>query len=139
MTLKACIECGEPSDKSRCPQHRPKDTKPTAATRGYDRTWRKLSERARRLQPWCGDCGSTEDLQCDHSPQAWQRKAERKRIRLTDVDVVCGTCNRARGSQPGPGEMPLRRPAATPGARQSFSHSPDDVFTSFPRRARTVS
>ena len=23
--LKACIQCGEPSNKSRCPQHRPKD------------------------------------------------------------------------------------------------------------------
>ena len=50
---------GQPTAGTRCPEHR-----------GYDRRWRVLSERARKLQPWCSDCGATEDLQADHSPEA---------------------------------------------------------------------
>ncbi len=101
MTLRPCVHCGEPSDRARCPRHRPKDTKPTAATRGYGNAWTRLSKRARRLQPFCTDCGSAEDLQCDHKPEAWQRKASGKSVRLQDIDVVCGPCNRARGAARG--------------------------------------
>jgi 5-methylcytosine-specific restriction enzyme A len=60
-----------------------------------------LSRRARRLQPFCTDCGSTEDLQTDHTPEAWKRKAAGKPLRLADVEVVCGPCNRARGAARG--------------------------------------
>ena len=100
MTLKPCVACGEPkpTDRARCPEHRPKDTKPSRQSRGYDAAWQRLSKRARRLQLFCTDCGSTEDLQTDHTPEAWQRKAEGKVIRLADIDVVCGRCNRRRGS-----------------------------------------
>jgi 5-methylcytosine-specific restriction enzyme A len=101
MTLRPCIVCGDPSDRSRCTQHRPKDTKAPAATRGYHWQWTKLSQRARRLQPFCCSCGSVEDLQADHKPQAWARKAAGKSIRLRDIDVVCGPCNRARGAARG--------------------------------------
>lgn len=88
MTLRPCVVCGEPATGTRCSEHR-----------GYGSyAWTRLSKRARRLQPWCSDCGSTEDLQCDHSPQAWERAAQRKPLRLKDIDVVCGACNRARGS-----------------------------------------
>lgn len=86
MTAKPCIDCGEPTAGTRCAQHR-----------GYDRRWRVLSERARKLQPFCADCGAVEDLQTDHSPEAWERVAAGKPIRLRDVDVVCGPCNRERG------------------------------------------
>lgn len=86
MTMKPCIDCGQPCFGTRCPEHR-----------GYDRRWRVLSERARKLQPWCSDCGATEDLQADHSPEAWARRAAGKPIRSRDLDVVCAPCNRARG------------------------------------------
>ena len=86
MTAKPCLDCGQPTASTRCPEHR-----------GYDRRWRVLSERARKLQPWCSDCGATEDLEADHSPEAWARIAAGKMVRLRDVDVVCGPCNRARG------------------------------------------
>lgn len=86
MTAKPCLDCGQPTAGTRCPEHR-----------GYDRRWRVLSERARKLQSWCSDCGSTEDLQTDHSPEAWARIAAGKPVRLRDVDVVCGPCNRERG------------------------------------------
>jgi hypothetical protein len=101
VTLKPCVACGEPSAKSRCPDHRPKDHQPPREARGYNRAWQQLSRRARRLQPFCTDCGSTDDLQGDHSPEAWERKAAGKTIRLTDIDVVCGPCNRRRGAARG--------------------------------------
>lgn len=118
MTLKPCTECGEPSSKSRCPEHRPKDTKPSRQARGYDAAWQRLGKRARRQQPWCEDCGSVSDLQCDHKPSAWQRKAAGKTIRLCDVAVVCGPCNRRRGAarrRCDQGECPNRLPLSTRG------------------------
>jgi len=69
---------------------------PSARELGYDAQWDRLSKRARRMQPFCIDCGSTEDLQADHSPEAWARKAAGKAIRLVDIAVCCGACNRAR-------------------------------------------
>lgn len=112
--LKPCLSCGLPSDQSRCPEHRPKDTRDHRA-RGYDAAWDRLSQRARRLQRFCSDCGATSDLQCDHTPEAWQRKAEGKPIRLRDVDVCCGKCNRRRGSaRPGTTRVAPQTPAPAP-------------------------
>lgn len=101
MTLKPCVVCGTPSGKSRCDAHRPKDRKPTRQQRGYDAAWERLSKRARRLQPWCTRCGSVTDLQADHSPEAWERHAAGLPIRLTDISVLCGRCNRAAGAARG--------------------------------------
>jgi 5-methylcytosine-specific restriction enzyme A len=113
MTMTACLDCGQPCAGPRCPEHTTVvDTKPTAHARGYDASWTRLSKRARRLQPFCTDCGATEDLQCDHTPEAWERKAAGKRIRLQDIDVVCGPCNRARGAAR-PQQTPAR-PQQTP-------------------------
>jgi 5-methylcytosine-specific restriction protein A len=100
--VKSCLDCGEPIHTTRCEQHRlPEPPKPSAASRGYNNAWTRLSKRARRLQPFCTSCGATEDLQADHSPEAWARKAAGLPIRLQDIDVVCGTCNRSRGAARG--------------------------------------
>lgn len=126
MTMRPCLDCGEPADGPRCPEHTT-DPKPVAAARGYDHAWNVLSKRARKLQPFCSDCGATEDLQCDHTPEAWARKATGKSIRLQDVDVVCGPCNVARGAARGPSAtrgMPPGRPATDPSPRQSLSNTP---------------
>ena len=107
--MKPCIVCGEPSPESRCPEHpKASGTPPTTSStsRGYDTTWRKLSERARRIQPWCSDCGTTDDLTTDHSPEAWARKDAGKAIRLRDVDVCCRGCNARRGRARPRGEAP---------------------------------
>jgi 5-methylcytosine-specific restriction enzyme A len=121
MTLRPCVICGEPANGPRCPQHT-SDTKPTARERGYSTSWDKLSKRARRLQPFCSDCGSTEDLQTDHTPEAWARKAAGKTIRLQDVRVLCGPCNRAAGAARGNaltrGDAPSE-PVSDPGGRQN--------------------
>ena len=105
MTLRPCLECGEPCAGPRCPEHTV-DRKAPAAQRGYDAVWTKLSKRARRMQPWCTDCGATEDLQADHLPSAWERHDAGLLIRLQDVDVCCGPCNRARGAGRTRGEAP---------------------------------
>ncbi len=105
MTLTACLDCGEPCNGPRCPDHtitRPDTrTRPSASARGYDANWTKLSKQARRMQPWCSHCGATEDLQTDHTPEAWARKAAGLTIRLQDVQVLCGPCNRAAGAARG--------------------------------------
>ena len=98
MSLKPCVVCGTPSSKSRCEAHRPKCHRSSPRTRGYDTAWDDLSKRARRLQPWCFDCGATEGLTTDHTPEAWSRKDAGLPIRITDVDVVCNPCNIRRGS-----------------------------------------
>lgn len=77
--------------------HRPKDIR-DARQRGYDTAWTRLSKRARTKQQFCSDCGATDGLQADHTPQAWERHAQGLPIRLEDIDVVCGQCNRARGA-----------------------------------------
>jgi 5-methylcytosine-specific restriction protein A len=128
VTLRPCLVCGELADGPRCEVHTV-DRKPPAAARGYDAAWSRLSKRARRLQPFCSDCGSTEDLQADHSPEAWERKAEGLAIRLVDVDVVCGPCNRRRGAARGPrtrGEAPSSE-VPYPLASQSLHYTPREA------------
>lgn len=124
MTLQPCIECGELAQRNRCETHKLKqpDYKPDATRRGYDYAWEKLSRKARKLQPFCSDCGATSDLQADHSPQAWERHGQGKPIRLQDIDVVCGPCNRKRGNQR-PGGKPRLDDPQNPGREGMISVS----------------
>lgn len=102
--LSTCATCGELTEHSYCEEHTPK-VKDTRSKRrqeqGYDYKWVKLSQRARRLQPFCLDCGTTEDLTADHTPEAWKRKEAGKPIRLQDIEVVCRSCNSKRGAARG--------------------------------------
>lgn len=99
--MKPCIVCGEPSTTTRCAEHTTRPVpiveRASARARGYTSTWDKLSKRARRLQPFCSDCGTTDNLSTDHSPEAWRRHDAGLPIRLQDVDVVCIPCNNRRG------------------------------------------
>ena len=98
MTMTPCLECGEPSNGPRCDEHRrPAASRPSRAA-GYDTAWDRLSRRARKLQPFCSDCGTRDDLTTDHSPEAWKRKERGLAIRLEDVSVVCRACNSRRGA-----------------------------------------
>ena len=110
--MKPCRDCGEPTNErlGRCSECKTDEARKFAdrggssRSRGYDRAWDKLSERARRLQPWCSDCGAREDLQLDHLPETWERKQQGKVLRLRDTGgVVCGQCNRKRGQARGVG------------------------------------
>ena len=106
--MRPCADCGEPTEQSRCEEHRLEQQrkqpppKLTYRQRGYDSAWDRLSRRARRIQPWCTDCGTTEDLTADHLPSAWQRKQQGLAVRLEDVDVTCRSCNTKRGPARGP-------------------------------------
>lgn len=103
MTMKPCADCGELTDRARCPKHRTQARPPKDAhALGYDWTWRKLSRRARRMAPFCEDCGTTENLSADHSPEAWQAKAAGRAITLDMLAVVCLACNARRGAARGP-------------------------------------
>lgn len=73
----------------------------TTTQRGYGARWQRLSRKARQLQPFCSDCGATEDLTGDHTPEAWARYEAGKVLRLKDIDVVCRTCNGERGKARG--------------------------------------
>jgi 5-methylcytosine-specific restriction protein A len=99
MTFTPCIVCGEPSPRTRCNQHDLSNPtyNPNRATpreRGYDTTaWRKLSKKAREAQPWCSECGTTQDLTTDHL--RWPART------LRDVQVLCRTHNSAKGAAEG--------------------------------------
>lgn len=105
-----CPECGKVFTRERaraaCEECAPLRDIGTTRTktrqqRGYDSAWDRLSKRARRLQPFCSDCGSPDDLTADHTVTAWQRKEQGLPIRLRDIDVVCRSCNSARGEARG--------------------------------------
>ena len=57
MILRACTVCGALSDENRCPDHRYRDRRPSAARRGYDARWRQTRARYLRTVPWCENCG----------------------------------------------------------------------------------
>lgn len=110
--LKAiCSMCGAPFDRdmgiAQCEACKPRDDGSKDAKRGnrhergYDNTWERLSKRARKLQPFCLDCGATDDLTGDHTEEAWKRREAGKVIRLQDIEVVCRRCNSERGAARG--------------------------------------
>ena len=124
MTLRPCIDCGEPAEAARCPEHQ-RAAVPAKSPRrlGYDAAWDRLSRRARKLQPFCLWCGTTEDLTTDHTPEAWRRKEAGLPIRLQDVRVLCRADNARAGSARGPaptwGEGVSPRLSGTHGKAQS--------------------
>lgn len=115
--LRPCLDCGELSTDSRCDECR-RERDRTQAREEYkikgrrerlagheSAAWVRLSKRARALQPWCSDClrgldqlESHERLEADHLPIAWAKYEKKKPILLTDVEVLCSTCNNAKGS-----------------------------------------
>ena len=114
MTLRPCLDCGEPADGPRCADHRLPDRKPSARQRGYDAAHDRLSRRVRRMQPWCSGCGAVEELECDHLPIAWERKAAGLPIRECDVQVLCRSCNNFAGAARGPNNTRGDTPGSTP-------------------------
>lgn len=88
--------------------------------RGYNWQWDKLSSRARALQPFCSHCGTTHDLQADHTPEAWRRRAAGLRVRLQDIQVLCGRCNRMAGdARPGSQRAERERKAPAKSKRRT--------------------
>lgn len=64
--------------------------------RGYNREWRKLSEEARRLHPYCAVPGCTStDLTVDHVDPSTRGKAG---LTLANVQVLCRFHNSSKGA-----------------------------------------
>ena len=124
MLMKPCVECGELSEAARCAEHRTRTPRPSTTARGYDSAWHRLSVRARRMQPFCSDCGTADDLTVDHTPEAWQRRDAGLPITLDVVAVVCRSCNSKRGKARGEG---VERPDVDPRTRHSLSHRSESV------------
>ena len=89
---RPCITCGESCEGARCAAHRRPDRRPSPRDRGYDAAWVRLSKRARELQPWCSHCGTDQDLTLDHL-RSLARGGQRRNLRLSDVQVLCRSCN----------------------------------------------
>lgn len=100
-----CDDC-KPTEKERA-RYTPKMS---ARQNGYDSAWDRLSKRARELSPLCEECGRTDDLTTDHTPEAWERKAAGKTIRLQDVRVLCREHNSSAGAARGPRARPRVKP-----------------------------
>lgn len=138
MALKVpCLRCGEPTTGSRCDTCQPIKAPRTEAQRakpnhdrGYNHAWKRLSRMARRLQPFCSDCGDTNNLQGDHTPEAWARHEAGLPIRLQDIDVVCGPCNIQRGPARGPTSRSKR--SETP----NHTHTPESTQQAATERSR---
>lgn len=102
---RPCLTCGDISPDTRCPNHQLKKASRTHGPRPwYSSQWRRLSARARKLQPWCidGPNGCRGQLEADHLPIAHQRQQQGLPIRLCDIAVRCHLHNvqagQARGS-----------------------------------------
>lgn len=113
-----CPDCGSVfervSSSAYCSDCKPLDDSwalrtGTTTERGYNERWNRLSRKARKLQPFCSDCGREDNLTADHSTTAWQRYDAGKTIRLKDIDVVCRDCNSSRGAARGERINPRRK------------------------------
>lgn len=102
MTLRPCLQCGVPSTGSRCEEHEAErlarlDLRRGSATqRGYGYAWRRLSEKARRRQPFCSEChhiGSPRNPLTVHHLR-WPATS------LEDCEVLCQVHNNRRGMTP---------------------------------------
>lgn len=115
--LRPCLDCGTPTEAgSRCAECAPAARVDRRRGRKRERrssAWDRLSKRARRAQPWCSECGSTDDLTADHV------------VPLADggpmlpgpagVAVLCRSCNARKGSGGRPGDGPPSGGGAAPG------------------------
>lgn len=97
MSLRPCLRCGVPVAGTHCSDCQPTDVRVRHAIRSNPAAWKALSKRVRRVQPWCLDCGTTDDLCADHIiPLA---VAEELALVEQNVTVRCRTCNGRRADQ----------------------------------------
>jgi 5-methylcytosine-specific restriction endonuclease McrA len=133
VTLKPCLSCGELSQQSRCPEHQPK---PKATTKlrpkGHVHTnptrWKRLSDKARKLQPWCLDCGTHDDLTGDHIIPVHEDPS--LAYEVLNIAVRCRSCNGRRGANVTEEERhAVRWAIAARKARNTRFHPPRSTST----------
>ena len=60
--MRPCLDCGRLAQRTRCPEctrAHARRTKPPERRLLDSREWRRLRDRAVKLQPWCSDCHAT--------------------------------------------------------------------------------
>ncbi|VDR40031.1 Uncharacterised protein [Tsukamurella paurometabola] len=100
MTARPCLHCGDLiTSGTRCASCTPADTKKPRkiAHAGTDSQWRRLSVRARRMQPFCIDCHTDRDLTADHIIPV--DVAPELAYAMENITVRCRTHNSARGNR----------------------------------------
>lgn len=98
MTLRPCIDCGDPSAGTRCPhctRQQQRDTRRDHIASINKARWKRLSAQVRRAMPWCLDCHNTKRLSADHIlpavdyPELWYS--------IENLVTRCQPCNGRRG------------------------------------------
>lgn len=111
VTMGRCHECHRAKEREKERAQAPRERPNRSDLRGPSSTaWKRLRATAKHYQNWCSDCRQTERqiiargdrLEVDHLSSAWWKSMQHKPLDLTDVDVLCGQCNRKRGPS-GPG------------------------------------
>ena len=100
MTARPCLACGDLiTAGTRCSSCTPADTKKPRqiAHAGTDSQWRRLSLRARRMQPFCIDCHTDQDLTADHILPVDQ--FPELAYAMENITVRCRPHNSARGNR----------------------------------------
>lgn len=101
---KPCLSCGDLSPASYCPTCNAERLRVRERRRGttkqlgYGSSWKRLSAKARRLQPFCSTCGTSDDLTADHIiPLA--RSDRTAKVTIEQVAVLCRSCNARKGAR----------------------------------------
>jgi 5-methylcytosine-specific restriction protein A len=97
LPRQPCLDCGAPATGPRCPVHtRRRDAnRGTTTQRGYGSSWQRVAKAAIARQPWCSDCGATEDLTADHVVM----RVEGGSGDPANVEVCCRPCNTRRSNR----------------------------------------
>lgn len=96
--MRPCLDCGEPTDGPRCPEHTTTDTRVRDKAHVHTNTarWKALSKRLRKLSPFCELCGAIEQLSVDHILPV--SEAPELAYAEENCRIACLTCNGRRGN-----------------------------------------
>jgi 5-methylcytosine-specific restriction enzyme A len=108
MQVRLCNECWgsyEPyrNSRGRCRdclreyERAKRQRRGSTAQRGYDRAWQELRKVQLARQPYCAECGATDDLTVDHVlPLARAGRSE-----LSNLQTLCRRCNGSKSGRHG--------------------------------------
>lgn len=97
MISRPCLGCGEliPS-ATYCADCQPAEqVRKGPGDAAYDRIWRKLSLKARSIQPWCTDCSGTADTTDHIIPKSVAPELVHA---IENCAPRCRSCNSYRGT-----------------------------------------
>jgi 5-methylcytosine-specific restriction protein A len=90
MKRGRCIPCGKEYEREKSRRRRARLG--TTSARGYGGDYQRLRAIAIQRQPWCSQCGATQNLTADHIVA----RADGGANVLSNLRVLCLSCNSAR-------------------------------------------